>query len=227
MAPASIAIAALLAVVVPAVAPVVATAFAPAGMAGAAFAQQQSAGQEPHIAERVVRLVELSPQIGKAGTLVTLTASRLPSLTPVQIVIGATRSGFEGLVLAQTSIDGDLRASVAIPEWTHRDQPHRFIVFNAYFSSVLAESGIIHVTDAEGRVVREGTVGSAGPGCAVLEGDDGIHYRLVGPTGSLIAGNRAVVEGVIREAGEGCGENMPFELVLESSLGRSPALDIE
>jgi hypothetical protein len=192
----------------------------------AAFARQQGAAeQEPHIAERVVRTVELTPRIGTAGTRVTLTASRLPSLTPVQIVIGATRSGFEGLVLAQTSIDGDLRASVEIPGWTHRDQPHRFLVFNAYFSSVLAESGIIHVTDADGRVVREGTVGSAGPACATLEGDDGERYRLVGRTQDLVAGDRAVVEGVIREADDGCGENLSFELVLASNGGatRSPA----
>lgn len=181
-----------------------------------AIGQEQRPGADPPHVGRVVRAVEQSPRIGAAGTQVTLNARGLPALTPVQIVIGATRLGFEELALAQTSIDGEMEATVVIPEWSKRGQPHRFIVFNVYFSSVLAESGIFHVTDAEGKVVREGWVGTSGSACVVLEGDDGEGYRLIGPTDRLQIGDRASVEGVLRESEDGGGEGLSLNLELDS-----------
>jgi hypothetical protein len=102
-----------------------------------------------------------------------------------------------------------------VPSWVQRDQTHRFITFNLYFSRILAESMIFHVTDADGRVVRTGVVGVAGSDCLALEGDDGERYRLTGATGELEAGSRARLEGTLTEAPAGCGEELTLELRLD------------
>ncbi|MCH7825673.1 MAG: hypothetical protein IH849_12795 [Acidobacteria bacterium] len=174
-----------------------------------------AASRNQHV-RRVVREVELSPRLGPPGTRVILRASLLPALTPVQLVIGGTQSGFEGLALGQTDADGNFEGVVEVPSWSKRDQLHRFIVFNLYFSTVLAESAIFHVTDADGVVVRNGELGSSGSECTTLEGDDGERYRLIGATDELEAGNRVVVEGVLSESDEGCGEGLSLDLTLIS-----------
>lgn len=171
---------------------------------------------QAHEGGHVTRVVEVTPRIGPPGTMVTLTVGRMPALTPVQVALGATRTGFEALALGLTTIDGDLQESVEVPDWAGGEQTHRFIVFNAYFSAILAESAVFHVTDADGGVVREGEVGSAGPACLTLEGDDGERYRLAGATANLQAGSRARLEGVLSEAPEGCGEGLSLNLEVRS-----------
>jgi len=172
--------------------------------------------QEPvpqqHTAARVGRVVEISPRVGPPGTEVTLKVGSMPSLTPVQLAIGATRSGFEAIALGFTTIDGDLEAAVVVPEWTKPEQTHRFIAFNLYFSAILAESPIFHVTDADGHVMRAGTIGSAGAACPTLEGDDGERYRLRGALGNLQAGEQVRLEGVLTEDDTGCGEGLSLDL---------------
>jgi hypothetical protein len=160
------------------------------------------------------RDMEISPRVGPPGTRVTLSATRMPSLTPVQLAIGATRSGFEALALGLTTIDGDLHESVVVPAWAKSDQIHRFLVFNLYFSAVLAESALFHVTGADGSVVREGVVTRAEPGCLALAGDDGERYRLRGRTAELSVGERVRVEGKLSESSEGCGEELSLDLEL-------------
>ncbi len=174
-----------------------------------------AASRNQHV-RRVVREVELSPRIGPPGTLVSVRSSLLPALTPVQLVIGGTQSGFEGLALGQTDADGNFEGAVEVPSWSKRDQLHRFIVFNLYFSTVLAESTIFHVTDADGVVVRDGQIGSSGSECTTLEGDDGERYRLIGATDELEVGDRVVAEGVLSESDAGCGEGVSLDLTLIS-----------
>jgi hypothetical protein len=176
---------------------------------------QEPAAQQ-HVDARAGRVVEISPRVGPPGTEVTLRASSMPSLTPVQLAIGATRSGFEAIALGFTTIDGDLEAVVTVPDWAKPEQTHRFIAFNLYFSSILAESPIFHVTDAAGRVVREGTVGSAGAACPTLEGDDGERYRLTGDTGDLRVGEHVRLQGPLSENDAGCGEELWFDLEVAS-----------
>ena len=174
-----------------------------------------AASQDQHV-QRVVREMELSPRLGPPGTVVSVRASLLPALTPVQLVIGGTQSGFEALALGQTDADGNFAGVVEVPSWSKRDQLHRFIVFNLYFSTVLAESTIFHVTDADGAVVRDGQIGSSGSECTTLDGSDGERYRLIGATDGLDAGDTVVVEGVLSESDEGCGEGLSFELMVIS-----------
>ncbi len=171
--------------------------------------------QDQHI-RRVVREMERSARLGPPGTVVSVKTGLLPALTPVQLVIGGTQSGFEGLALGQTDAEGNFEGVVEVPSWSKRDQLHRFIVFNLYFSTVLAESTIFHVTDADGAIVREGHIGSSGSECTTLEGNDGERYRLIGATDELEAGTRVVVEGVISESDESCGEGLSLDLTLVS-----------
>jgi len=189
----------------------------------AAAREDRTVGSGSQQPQRVVRELELSPRIGPPGTRVTLRASLLPALTPVQLAIGATESGFEALAAAQTDADGNVEGTVEVPAWAARGKQHRFIIFNLYFSTVLAESRVFHVTDANGAVLRDGELGSSGAECTTLEGDDGERYRLIGATGDLDAGDRVVVEGVLSVSDEGCGEGLSLDLTLTSiRTGRTP-----
>jgi hypothetical protein len=147
---------------------------------------------------------------------VTVTAGLLPAITPVQLAIGATRSGFEGLALTLTDPNGALAETVTVPQWARRDQIHRFNLINLYFTAVYAESGIFHVTDADGKVVREGEVGSSGPACPTLVGDDGERYRLTGAAAGREPGERVIVEATLSESREGCGEDLSLSLEIIS-----------
>jgi hypothetical protein len=180
-------------------------------LAGILAAQSLAAQEPPEPVEsdlriRSVHAVErpthMSPASGPPGTLVTLRTSLLPALTPVQVALGGTRSGFEALTLALTDRHGNLVEQVVIPEWARRDGTHRFVVFNAYFSQVYATTGLFHVTDKEGRLLREGEVTQAGPGCPALAGVDNEIYHLQGHPHPLEVGARIVVVGEIVESGE-------------------------
>jgi hypothetical protein len=159
----------------------------------------------------VERPTFMSPASGPPGTTVVLRASLLPALTPVQVALGGTRSGFEALSLALTDRNGDLVERVTIPAWAARDRAHRFIVFNAYFSSVYAATGLFHVTDDEGKLRREGVMTTQGPGCPTLAGVDNEIYSLMGNLPSLEVGARVTVEGHIVPSVE-CGEGMTLQV---------------
>jgi hypothetical protein len=151
--------------------------------------------------------------MGPPGTTVTLKATRIPAMTPVQLALGA-HEGFEALAFALTSIDGDREESVVVPAWPENDRPQRFLVFNVYFSAVLAESGIFHVTDADGVVVRVGEIGGTGTTCLILEGDDGERYRLTGTTEGLATGAHMRLTGKLSETPDACGDDVSLALEL-------------
>jgi hypothetical protein len=192
---------------------------------GSGQAQERGGQEAGDRAHQPMRPTELSPRLGPPGTPVTVTAGLLPAITPVQLAIGATRSGFEGLALTLTDPNGALAETVTVPQWARRDQIHRFILFNLYFTAVYAESGIFHVTDANGRVVREGEVDTSGPACPTLVGDDGERYRLTGATEGIIAGARVVVEATLSESDEGCGEGVSLNLEILSIRRSGEASD--
>jgi hypothetical protein len=159
----------------------------------------------------VERPTYMSPASGPPGTTVILRASLLPALTPVQVALGGTRSGFEALSLALTDRNGDLVERVTIPAWAARDRAHRFIVFNAYFSSVYAAIGLFHVTDIEGKLLREGVVTNHGPDCPTLAGVDNEIYSLMGNLPSLEVGARVTVEGHVVPSAE-CAEGVTLQV---------------
>lgn len=215
---AALLIAALAATAIPAVAGSVFAsarmAPAPAGTHAAPPADGEQ--EQDHVNARPTRPVRLTPRIGPPGTQVSLIVASMPAMTPVQLALGATGTGFEALALGYTTIDGDLQESVVVPEWSKPEETHRFIVFNLYFTAILAESAIFHVTDADGAVRRTGTVVQAGPGCLALEDADGERYRLTGATSALTAGEELSLQGTLTESTAGCGEGLSLDLHLRS-----------
>lgn len=148
------------------------------------------------------RPATMRPSWGPPGTRVDLEVSLLPALTPMQVAIGGTRFGFEELILTLTDQHGDLAVTVDIPEWASAERAHRFIIFNAYFTSVHAATTLFHVTDSEGKIRREGEVTWIGPECATLTSSDDEVYELVGDLAGLEMGARVAVEGWILSSDE-------------------------
>jgi hypothetical protein len=148
------------------------------------------------------RPASMNPASGPPGTRVDLEVSLLPALTPMQVAIGGTRFGFEELILTMTDQHGDLAVTVEIPEWAAAERAHRFIIFNAYFTSVHAATSLFHVTDSEGKIRRQGEVTWSGPECATLTSADDEVYDLVGELEGLEMGARVVVEGWILNSEE-------------------------
>jgi hypothetical protein len=71
---------------------------------------------------------------------------------------------------------------------------------------------------------RDGELGSSGPACTTLEGDDGERYHLISVTDGLEPGDKVVVEGILSESDEeGCGEGLSLDLTLISiKIARTP-----
>lgn len=183
---------------------------------GAVGATGSAAPVQDHVNARPNRPVVVSPRLGPPGTQVSLRVLSMPAMTPVQLALGATGTGFEALALGYTSMDGELQELVVVPEWSKPDETHRFIIFNLYFTAILAESAIFHVTDADGVVERVGTVAQSGPGCLFLEGDDDERYRLRGATDELTVGDAVSLAGRLVESTEGCGEDLSLDLEIRS-----------
>ena len=157
------------------------------------------------------RPVALSPGSGPPGTPVTIRGSFLPAITPVQVALGGTQSGFEALKLVLTTRGGELEEVAEIPDWARHDRAHRFIIFDAYFNP-LATSGLFHVTDAEGMIQRQGVIEEVSANCVLFMGDDQERYGLVGAGAGLSAGDTVVVEGRFAES-RSCGNGLVVQVV--------------
>jgi len=203
--------------------------FAGAFLSGDAFPASRSGelhAQQPVPEERLRPTAELlrkptaiEPRTGPPGTSVQVRGDHLPALTPVNLAFGGTGSGFEGLAFLLTDERGRLEATVEVPEWATRDELHRFIIFDAYFSP-LSMTELFHVTDQGGSILRRGEVVESGPRCAVVAGaDDGDRYALVDLDRELEAGARVEVEGVVVESTE-CGAETHLRVVSVRSARR-------
>lgn len=157
------------------------------------------------------RPTTLSPSSGPPGTAVTVRGAFLPAITPVQVALGGTQSGFEALRLALTNREGVLEEVVEIPAWAKRDRAHRFIIFDAYFSP-LSASPLFHVTDENGVLVRQGLVEERSANCLILRGDDEERYILQGVDQVLAVEDVVVVEG--RFGGSSaCGDGLVLQVI--------------
>jgi hypothetical protein len=162
-----------------------------------ALSAQTAARVQAAGAERLTRRIEhITPQSGPPGTVVTVASAAMPHITPVRIGLGAIRTGFEALEELLTSVTGDFTVPVTVPEWARWDRTHRFIVFDFYFNPI-ALSDPFYVTNAEGLLLREGTVGLEGT-CVLLRAPDGDVFSLLG-TSALKEGDRVVVQAKIAE----------------------------
>lgn len=145
------------------------------------------------------RVTTFSPRSGPAGTDVLVQTSSLPAVTPVQITIGGTRSGFEVLSQLMTDRHGEMSDTVTVPAWAKRDGTYMFIVVDMYFEP-LAASEIFHVTGPKGTILRQGRISEHRAPCPVMRGEDGELYALTGEIGHLESGDTVIVEGTIVES---------------------------
>lgn len=189
-----------------------------------AAAQDPSGRRDPSIADSVFgRFIVISHRSGPPGTEVTLQPMYLPSVTPVQISIGGTRSGFEVLGQMMTDQQGELSeaATFKVPEWAERDRTYMFMVLDLYFKP-LAASSPFYVTGPDGTVLRQGRITSEGKSCITLRGEGDELYSLKGRTGQLELGDSVVVEGPIVDS-PGCSQGTVIDVVRIQRLNRSPA----
>lgn len=182
----------------------------------ALWAPEASAQERPRAIPDAVhglqsRPTTLSPTSGPPGTVVTVRGSFLPAITPVQVALGGTQSGFEALRLVLTNRAGEMEEVVEIPDWAKRDRAHRFIIFDAYFSP-LSASPLFHVTDENGLLVRQGAIAEVQGGCVILLGDDEERYILVDAGPGLAVGDGVIVEGRFTSSGP-CGEGLALQVI--------------
>lgn len=191
------------------------------------------AGQEPDAVRRRIpitdsvytRITTFAPRSGEAGTEVAVQTTSLPALTPVQITIGGTRSGFEVLSQLMTDRDGEISDTVRIPAWTKPDGTYMFIVVDMYFEP-LAASDVFHVTGPGGTVLRKGRIMDEGTECPRMRGADGELYTLSGATEQLEPGDYVIVEGTLAESPD-CGQGTTIDVIRvrpDPSRRRKPIL---
>lgn len=155
------------------------------------------------------RIATIDPSSGPPGTEVEVQWVLLPAVTPVQIGVGALRVGFEVVKQVMTDRTGNFTETVVIPDWAEVNRPHNFVVLDLYFRP-LAVSGMFHVTGADGKVVRDGTLGPMAGGCRLLRGE-GAVYALAGDLGDFTEGDAVVVEGTIADRTT-CPEGITIEV---------------
>lgn len=149
------------------------------------------------------RTATFSPRSGPPGTPVAVRWQYLPALTPVRLGLGAQRVGFQVLKEVLTDSRGEVNDTIVIPYWAEPERTHLLVVHDFYFHT-LAVSSEFTVTSPEGVFRREGTIVESTSRCALLEGDGGQLYHLLGDTGPLEVGERVVVEGSVADAAQ-CG----------------------
>ena len=145
----------------------------------------------------------VAPLAGPPGTEVTISVSDLPARTPLWLGIGATRIGFEGLVMVLSNDKGEISHTVQVPSWAGV-RSYVFLVFDVYFRQ-LAMTRPFHVTDFESKVLRQGRIASRGAACTTLLDEDGVGYSLVGELAGIERGDRVVLEGKL-DPTPGCAQ---------------------
>ena len=79
-----------------------------------------------------------------------------------------------------------------------------FLVFDAYFRE-LAITRPFHVTDLDGKVLRQGQIPSREAACTTLLDEDGVSYSLVGELAGIERGDQVVLEGKL-DPTTGCAQ---------------------
>jgi hypothetical protein len=184
-----------------------------AGGAAVAAAQERPTGHSPEgPVTNPMRPIVASPSSGPPGTVVTLRPMHLPAVTPVQVSIGGTRSGFEVLGQMMTDQQGELTGPVSfrVPDWTERDRTYVFMVLDLYFKP-LAASPVFYVTGEDGTVLRQGLIAEGGASCPTLQDEEGVSYALTGATQQLQPGDSVAVEGIVSDR-SGCREGPSIEV---------------
>ena len=162
--------------------------------------------------DRPAGAVTVTPHSGAAGTVIAVKGEKLPPGMPIQIMIGAIRSGFEVVAAAVSDDAGNLAGSsisapgtfpVTIPEWVQRDRSYLLILTDRQYNP-LAVADVFYPTDAQGNVERTGRVTYDDGSCPTLTNDQDEVYFLEGGVQSIGVGDQVVVEGRMVTS-ESCG----------------------
>lgn len=169
--------------------------------------------------ERPSGSVTVTPHSGAAGTVIAVRGEQLPPGLPVQIMIGAIRSGFEVVGAAVSDEAGQLAGSsisepgtfpVTIPEWVERDRSYLLILTDRNYNP-LAVADVFYPTDAQGMVLRKGRFQQEESACQTLVNDQEEVYFLLGNLGRLKDGDEVTVEGRMITS-EACGPGPTIEV---------------
>ncbi len=160
---------------------------------GAALAQ---AHPNPATPDSLRQIQTMEPRMGPPGTEVSLYTENIPLQARVVVGLGAIGTGFEELGTGDQGEFGEIGATVSVPETAAWDRAVVFIIFNGNFAPT-GLSDPFHVTDADGRVQRTGTVVGAENGCVTFEDRDGYLYTLAGDLGDAEPGDSVILEGAM------------------------------
>lgn len=159
--------------------------------AGAAFAQ---AHPNPATPDSLRQIQMMEPRMGPPGTEVSLYTENIPLQARVVVGLGAIGTGFEELGTGDQGEFGEIGATVRVPEGAAWDRAVVFIIFNGNFAPT-GLSDPFHVTDADGRVQRTGSIVGREDGCVTFEDRDGYAYTLTGDLAGWDPGDHLIVEG--------------------------------
>jgi hypothetical protein len=157
----------------------------------------------------------VNPRSAKPGEIVWVQTAYLPPATPIQFMVGALRDGFEVVVMKTTDgtgkIDGTDSLQVKVPDWVTWDKPYLMIVTDQQYNP-LGSADMFHPTDAQGNILRTGTV-QQDPmgGCPFLKGAADEIYFLAGDVKALHLGERVRIVGHVLKDGP-CGKGLTLEL---------------
>jgi hypothetical protein len=157
------------------------------------------------------RIDTIHPTHGPPGTTVHVSTQDMPVITPIRVGFGA-HGGFEALSELLTGDEGDFAVDIEVPDWATWDRMHLVLVFNIYFRPI-ARSVPFHVTDADGRIRRQGHVESA-QGCVRFRDIDGVAYALTGddaPSAQPSGAEPVAVEGRVVEVAQ-CGADVTIQV---------------
>ena len=147
------------------------------------------------------------PRSGAPGTTFKMAPQGLPPNTPVQIMMGALRSGFEVVQTITTDDSGRLGGRdtivVTVPSWVETDKAYLVMLTDTNYNP-LAAADMFHPTKPDGSLVRRGMLKQDPSGCTVLTSEGGEIYMLTGDKTQLMMNKEMVVHGKVVPTGA-CG----------------------
>ena len=165
----------------------------------------------------------VTPRSAAPGETVWIQTAYLPPATPIQLMVGALRDGFEIVVSRVTDEAGRFNGldslEMTVPEWVTWDRPYLMIVTDTEYKP-LGSADMFHPTDQNGMLKRVGTIQQEATGCPFLTGEADEIYFLVGNTSSLRTGDKVTIVGRALESSP-CGTGTALEVLeIERVPGR-------
>ncbi|WP_375174368.1 DUF5818 domain-containing protein [Pseudooceanicola sp.] len=139
--------------------------------------------------------IDLNPQSGTPGSLLTVTARNLRPSDYVTLGVGPRASEWNAIREAQVNAQGDLRTELRVPDWAEAGDDLIFVVDTD--RGLTLKSDVFQVTrsdPAQRNVSLEGRV-REGAECPVLQTRDGDRYALTSSRVGITPGEYVRIEG--------------------------------